>query len=70
VTCWWPVPEILEQLANIVETLLRRTLATLNQRLDRVQLLSVFDSRACLPDRRAIVSLPYEVGDPAPCLIE
>ena len=64
VTCRWPIPEVLKQLANIVETLLRRTLAILNQRLDRDQLLPVFDSRACLPDSRAIVSLPYEVGDP------
>lgn len=61
VTCRWLVYETLKQLANVVETFLRRTLAILNQRLDCDQLRPVFDSRACLPDRRAVVSLPHEV---------
>lgn len=70
VTCRWPVYEVLKQLVPIVETLLRRTLAIVNQRPYRDQLLPVFDSRACLSDRRAAVSLPDEVGYAAPCLVE
>jgi hypothetical protein len=61
VACGWFVYEILENLANIIETFLRRTLVILNQRLDRDQLLPVFDSRACLPDGRTVVSLPHEL---------
>ena len=61
VTCRWAVSEAFKQLADIVETFLRRTLAVLYQRLDGDQLLPVFDSRACLSDRRAVVRLPYEV---------
>ena len=70
VTSRWAVYEAFKQLADIVETFLRRSLAILNQSLDSDQLLPVFDSRACLSDHRAVVRLPYEVGDAAPCLVE